>query len=284
MADQRISFASHEDSTTRFEQARRRPSDSLRGIALGYTGYEHRGAGSFRRREPAQEKVTLILNFGPRMAVEAPGAGPMDADSFIAPLSDTYAVTEEGEALNGVQVDLTPLGAHMVLGTSMSALSEVVVDLEAVLGPEAPLLVERLFDAPGWEERFAFLDEFLLSRAATAPQPTPDVAWAWRRLSETGGGLRISSLTEELGCSHRHLAARFREQVGPAPKTVARVMRFRRALARLALDGGGELAEIAHSCGYYDQAHLNHDFRDLAGTSPGSYRAGLLPDGFGVAA
>jgi AraC-like DNA-binding protein len=181
-----------------------------------------------------------------------------------------------------VQVDLTPLGAHMVLGVSMSGLSEVVVDLEAVLGREASLLVERLFHAPGWARRFAILDAFFLARTEDARTPSPDVVWAWRRLSETGGRLRIGSLAEELGCSRRHLIARFREQVGPPPKTVARVMRFRRAAALLELDDGSRM--IAHECGYHDQAHFSRDFRELAGTSPGAYRAAVVADGFGVAA
>ncbi len=92
-----------------------------------------------------------------------------------------------------------------------------------------------------------------------------------------GGGCRrrtvergFSELTATLGCSGKHLAGRFREYVGLSAKAVARVTRFRRA-AQL-LGAGTPLDELAFECGYYDQSHLDRDFRDFAGATPTEYR------------
>jgi AraC-like DNA-binding protein len=50
------------------------------------------------------------------------------------------------------------------------------------------------------------------------------------------------------------------------------VIRFDRARRRLQGQQAGTgrvvLAELAAECGYYDQAHLARDFRDLAGCPP----------------
>lgn len=115
-----------------------------------------------------------------------------------------------------------------------------------------------------------------------ARPPTPSVAWAWRRLNETAGRLTIGALAEELGSSRRHLITRFHEEIGLAPKALARVLRFNRVVGLLERETPMPWAELAQDCGYYDQAHLNGDFREFAGTTPTDFLARRLPDGGGV--
>ena len=183
------------------------------------------------------------------------------------------------------QTDLSPLGAHMIFGVAMHELSsKLVLPLDDVLGVEAGEPVERIACAPDWSTRFGILDRFINERVQRARRPSPDVDWAWRRLRATGGLLPVGELTRELDCSRRHLISRFREQVGPAPKTAARLVRFQRTVRLLERHDGGRFAEIAQRCGYYDQAHMNREFRQLAGVAPGEFVARLLPDGLGVAA
>jgi AraC-like DNA-binding protein len=267
-----------------FERVEGAPDPRLAGLVHRYAGYSHRSARSLRRREPAQDMVTLILGFDSPIRVSGPGSAITEASSFVAALDDRYAITEERRTPHGMQVDLSPLGAYMLLGVPMRDLSELIVPFEHVTGAPATQLIEQLFLTRGWESRFRLLDAFILARFQEARPPFADITWAWRRLSETGGRLPISALAEELGCSRRHLTARFREQVGPTPKAAARILRFARAKKMLSGDGGQRFAEIALDCGYYDQAHLNRDFRQMAGTTPSDFLAGQMPDGFGVSA
>ena len=58
---------------------------------------------------------------------------------------------------------------------------------------------------------------------------------------------------------------------------------FSRAVGLLEGRANGELAGVAFECGYYDQAHLNRDFREFAGTSPGEFAQRIVPDGGVVA-
>jgi AraC-like DNA-binding protein len=85
----------------------------------------------------------------------------------------------------------------------------------------------------------------------------------------------VDELARETGWSRRHLAERFRSEIGLPPKVAARVVRFQRVTARLQAGGADRLGELALDCGYYDQAHRNRDFRAFAGCTPTEYAAGL---------
>ena len=239
----------------------RAPHPLLRGAVLRYAGYEERAPAPVARTELPQDRVSVIVNLGAPFAVAGESFG-----SFVAPVDDRPALTEFESTARGIQIDLQPFAARTLLGVPLGELrGALAVDLGALLGHEASELEERLDAAPGWPARFALLDALLARRLAPG-SPPPDLLHAWARLQATGGSVRIGALTAELGCSRRHLAARFREHVGVPPKTVGRILRFRRALALLR--SGAEPAVAAQACGYADQPHLNREFRALAGATP----------------
>ena len=91
-------------------------------------------------------------------------------------------------------------------------------------------------------------------------------------LLRSAGSVPVSAIAHEVGWSERHLANRFRAEIGLAPKAAARVARFHRArhaLQReLADRGRADIAWIAAGCGYADQSHLDRDFNAFAGLPP----------------
>ena len=259
--------------------ARGEPSPPLRSLVrgAGYEGFDQQMDAPVRRVELPHAGIVLIVSLGPRIDVDGDAHTSFVAGLYGAPVT----VTDDGRQ-SCLQVNLTPIGARMLLGLPMGELAGQTVALGDVLGGGD--LGERLAELPDWPARFAAFDAFLLGRLRDAAAPRPDVAHAWARLERSHGGVAIGALCRELGCSGRHLSARFGEEVGMAPKAFARVLRFERAAALLAR--GVAPAEVSATCGFADQSHLNRDVRAFAGRSPAALAKQVtnVQDGLGIAA
>jgi AraC-like DNA-binding protein len=264
-----------------WEMAHGAPDPRLDGHVLEYCAYDERTSSFTRRRELPSDRVVAIVNLGAPIRILSPEDGWTEQpEGFFAGLYDTFAVSETTGAQRGVQIDFSPVGAHLLLRTPMHELSGRTVTLSELFGRRGALLREALACAGGWEAQFAILDDFFLERLDDALSPVPSVTRALGRLRASGGSVRVETLAAEIGCSRRHLGAGFREQVGVSPKLFGRILRFQRAVSMVGAGPGW--AEIAAGCGYYDQAHMVRDFHQFAGDAPGEFARRRLPDGGGV--
>jgi|SRR5215213_8618389 len=170
-----------------------------------------------------------------------------------------------GTAIAGIR--LRPGVAGAVFGMPASELLDVQVPLEDVVGSSAAELSERLNEAQGHEGEYLLLEELVASAIADRA-PDPLVLAATRRLGFPGS--RVDQLAEALGISERQLRRRFHQAVGYGPKTLDRVLRFRRlvAQAQAISDGEVDLARLAADLGYADQAHMTRDSVRLTGMPP----------------
>jgi AraC-like DNA-binding protein len=266
------------------------PALALRPFVAGYGGYRLDGFAPGVHRGLPSPRLTFIVSLDDPVDIATmPSPGrPGRFGAFVAGLHASPAtIRHEGRQV-GLHVDLTPFGAHALLGVPAAELAGFAVELVDLLGPLGVELQDRAVAAPTWPERFAILDDVLVRARREAPAPPPEVAWAWRRVVETGGAVEIGALAREVGWSRRHLGARFRSQLGLSPKTAARVVRFDRARALLLRPGRRGLADVAAACGFFDQAHMTRDWHDLAGCTPTAWLAEDFPsvqdDGAALAA
>ncbi|MGH2867196.1 MAG: hypothetical protein ACRDNK_06450, partial [Solirubrobacteraceae bacterium] len=128
--------------------------------------------------------ASLTLNIDLDGSLLADGA-PLPA-AWVGGLGDTYAVVGVGPLYGSIDLKLNPLGAYSLLGMPLSELAGSCVSLADVFGPSGTQLAIRLRELTAWDERFDVLEAFLLARLAVGAVPDPAVAWAWRRLHETG--------------------------------------------------------------------------------------------------
>jgi AraC-like DNA-binding protein len=272
------------------EHHRYRPGEPLRRYVAWYTGYRQRGLPPATHRGLPSPYLTLIFTLDEPLSIEAhpdPGQPPGEFRALLGGLHSAPALIRHEGAQSGLQLALRPPGVRALLGLPAGQLAELDVPAEAVLGGVCAELRDRVRSVTSWPERFAILDEILLrqlvtgSAQGTRAAVAPEVLWAWRQLLRAGGAVRVADLATETGWSSRHLASRFRAEIGLTPKAAARVIRFDRAkqalIARVGTgayqDGGYQLADLAAGAGYFDQAHLAREFRALAGVPPSQWLA-----------
>ena len=200
-------------------------------------------------------------------------------DAWIGGLSRTYTIVGVGQTYGAIDLKLDPLRAYTLLGRPLSELTGHCVALEDVFGA-APTraLLGRARDAPTWDGRFDLIEAFLGARMAAGPRADPALERAWACLNGSAGAVRVEALASQLGVSRRYLGARFADQIGLSPKTVARQLRFADVRRRIETTPR-RWAQIAADAGYCDQSHLNREFRELAGTTPSEFVARRIPEG-----
>jgi AraC-like DNA-binding protein len=298
------------------EHARHVPPAWLRPFVSGYVGYRQEGVAPARHRGLPSPELTFIVTLDDPLAIDAhpdPAQPAESYDTLLGGLHTSPALVSHQGRWSGVQLGLTPLGARALLGLPAAGLANWDAEATDVIGGFAAQLRELVVEQSTWAGRFAVIDQLLERRAAEAEADRretvrPEVGYAWQRLRQTQGGVRVAELAAETGLSTRRLGSVFQDEFGLAPKEAGRVFRFTHARrrigqaamgGRLAAGGGGgraggdadggmgpaasqgtadggtgtTFARLAAECGFYDQAHLAREFRALAGCPPSVWLA-----------
>lgn len=161
-----------------------------------------------------------------------------------------------------------------LLGVAANALTDRIVPLEDIWGRPGSDLCHELLATRSLPEVVDLVSRAIALRTHHTFEPSS--ARLARRAVHLleGGEARVESVAERLGVTARHLRRAFAESVGVGPKDFARTVRLQRAVRMAATSK--DWARIAADAGYYDQAHLIADFRELVGFTPGTFlkRAG----------
>jgi len=192
--------------------------------------------------------------------------GARDADLTVTgPRTRALFKTATGMA-RAVTVRFKPGWSTVLFGVRASALTDRYVKLDELWGRHVRDLCSELVAARSPTEIVGRLSDAFARRCHDRAEPaSASLARRAVRLLE-GDEVRVDRVAARLGVTTRHLRRAFVDSVGVGPKDFARSVRLRRAmhLAETSRDWG----RIATDVGYYDQAHLIGDFRELVGLTP----------------
>jgi len=264
----------------------RRPSPALAPYIERYIGYRMSGFPAGIHRGLPSRLLTFIISLDgpvemlPPVGADARPVGRTSVtsmDAFVGGLDLCMTPIRHNGRQHGIAIELTPLGAGVVLGVPAGALVREVVPLTALLGARGRELIGRLHDAAGWPAKFAVLDAVLGRTLHERFAPAAEVAHAWSLLHDSPDGLDVARLAREVGWSRRTLSQRLRQDIGYPPRQLDRLFRFGRSRSLIQRGHLPTLTDVALQAGYFDHAHLVHEWQKLAGCTPTEWLAEVLP-------
>jgi AraC-like DNA-binding protein len=208
-----------------------------------------------------RDRNSLVLPDACTDLIWEPGRGAYVAGPDTGPVP---TVMKAGTIVIGVR--FRPWAGGPALGVPLSELRDQRVNLEDLRRRDARRL-------PGTLDPDTAVIRALELAAALVAEGDPDPAAAQAAILLADPRARAEDVAAEVGLSMRQLRRRCHAVVGYGPKTLQRILRFRRFVSRIdaGLPSGQaahDLAALAVQVGYADQAHLTRECRALAGLTP----------------
>lgn len=185
------------------------------------------------------------------------------------PLSCSQII-DTAEQIRVMGVAFRPGGAHAFTGEDLSRSAGQAIDLHDLFGAASDHLRQRLLNTDSPRERLRLLERWLRRRL----QPhaiNPAITHAVALLNSVTQVQRLPVIASTIGLSQRRFTQLFRRQVGMPPKQYARLLRFRAVIDHAHARSRVDWSALAADCGYCDQAHLGHEFRQFSGVTPTAF-------------
>jgi AraC-like DNA-binding protein len=174
-------------------------------------------------------------------------------------------------------VYLYPFALPALFNIPCCALTNQMPSLDSVLGTQGSELEERVMLAADNPARLKILTTFFEGLLVKNKSKDPTFQRAVLYAINSKGAVSVKQLANEFCLSERQFERKFKEYSGFNPKMYLRITRFHYAIEEHK-NNFKTLSELAHLCGYYDQSHFIHDFREFSGYHPSHYFSSLRTD------
>ncbi len=181
-----------------------------------------------------------------------------------------FFVIDTASSASTIGIHFKPGGAFPFFRVPPAELSNQSVDLAELWGSASARLRERLVMAP-MQQKLVVLEQCLLEQLAKPLERHRGVSFALQQFGGRWHSRNVCEMADVVGLSQRRFIQLFCDEVGLTPKLYSRVRRFQKVVRTAHPLDNINWAQIALACGYYDQAHFNHDFQEFAGITPMKY-------------
>lgn len=170
-----------------------------------------------------------------------------------------------------IGVRFKPGMASAILPILDLRLTDQLVPLLSLARQISNIISKNLIAVNSVEERIMILEEAFLNEYSISNSQL-----AISKLVEHHGCVSKEELYETARLGERQFRRHCIAYTGVPPKTLARILRFKKVWQALQSDRKRNLAELALDCGYVDQAHMTHEFKSFAKMTPNQYQISLV--------
>lgn len=132
------------------------------------------------------------------------------------------------------------------------------------------IFLEKLYPDINRSKSIEEILEILNMKISVNYEPSP-IHEALNCMVEKNGSICSEELSDISHLCNRQFSRYCIKLTGLSPKKLSRILRFRKTWEGLQQFPDQSLATLALDCGYYDQAHMIHEFHAMAGMSPSQY-------------
>jgi AraC-like DNA-binding protein len=211
--------------------------------------------------------MEIVIHIGAPFQRIRNNASHTQAAAFLVGQLTECFVLENNSAANVMGVRFRPAGTAIFMPFDLSEIQNEEITLESLWGGAGRSLQDIVIDAKSDDDRIRAIERFLMERLRPE-RLDARIGKAVRLIEHRRGRIAVSEISARVGWSVRQLERQFLNRIGVGPKALLRTLRFQ-TLLQLARSGTTpDWASLAVDCGFFDQAHLIHEFRRFAGEPP----------------
>ena len=228
--------------------------------------FEAQGQDIFHKLLPT-ESIDILVNIGEPITYVVGSHRIFAPKIHINGLRSQHSFIQQSGDIHIFGISFTPYGLYPFLHLSMKTIKDEVVDLSSLSHRLANGFAEAVTHTTNRVERI----EQTLLQELTADESFIEKSDLLRRFIYADEPSNIQSFCTENGLHIKTFERLCIQYTGYPPSTLSRIHRFQSASNQIVHQKPDNLAAVAYSNSYADQAHLIREFKSFSGEAPRSF-------------
>lgn len=257
------------------------PSPALSQIVKHFLVIENQHTANMQHRMFSDGNTGMVFNYGDDLLHLENDSLNILPNSFIYGQPETFQNIISVGTIGMLIVVFHPFGSSALLRIPAVKLKNQILDLENFYPVETKSISDQILSSNNTFARIQIIEKFLIGRLKSTSLNL--ASEAIKLINQNNGNLPVSKLTSFLNVSERHLQRAFIEHIGISPKRYSGITRIQHFLKLLRTNSSqNSITGLAYDCGFYDQAHLIREMKNISGITPTQYlgRNNLLAANF----